>query len=49
LSCVLTFSVTGCGGGSDSTVIQPTTDFQPTAEEKAAQAEADAARESAGQ
>ncbi len=40
----LTF-IPGCGNDASSTVIQPTVDYQPTAEEKAMQSEMDAARE----
>jgi hypothetical protein len=48
LNCVLALALTGCGGGSDNTVIQPTVDYQPTAEEQKMQADMEAARGSEG-
>jgi hypothetical protein len=40
-------SIVGCGSGDESKVIQPTQDYQPTAEEKAMQQEMESSRESA--
>lgn len=49
-ACLATFLfIAGCGGGDGTTVIQPTEDYQPTAEEQQMQAEMDAAREGASQ
>lgn len=49
LFVVTVFLAAGCGGKSDTTVIQPGEGYQLTPEEKTSQEQMDAARETAPQ